>query len=537
MIRNNIIIAFFILPFLFFVGCGGSSNTSSNSSSGSGQVTGSIRYEDKEYDQNGFTGNSSYKAVRYASVELVKVNTDGTESILASGSTDAAGQYSLNYSGDTSNLKLRVYAKTDENSGMQIKVNDISDNMFAAYKQVSGSILNIDIPASSPAAGAFNILDVYTSGYRFLQKLSGIYPGQLNVYWEVDNTLGTWFCTSFDPTWCPLGRGAYIFGGSSGGLGDTDHYDDDVLWHEFGHFTADEFSKDDSPGGPHFLSDNDLDLRLAWSEGWGGFFPTAIKAWLESEDPDLLSKHPQTKASFYVDTINDAALISIDIGNPGGLPYVYSSNEVAVAKVLWEINESFGTQPIWNILEDYLPGIVSPPVSMETFWDGWLQQRAPTPTELGQLESIFQERSIYYQEDIYEVDDTLSDAKTAALGAGKTHYSYKADGNTDNDVKAFTATAGTTYTIETYCLKNGADTYIMLLDSNGNILDFDDDRSDNAGINATYNNCPKSYFMSFASKMTFIPSTTDTYYVKVKTSPAAPSSAGRYGTYTLEISD
>ncbi len=535
MMNSNVAISFLIVSLLVASACGDSSSGSKST----GEINilqGTIRYQDKEYDQNGFTGNTSYKAVRYATVELIDVR-DGTETVIIAGSTDAEGQYILNFSGTISNLKLRVYAKSDENSGVRIQVNNLSDNLLAVYKQVNASTLNIDIPATNPAAGAFNILDVYTSGYIFVKELSGIYPEQLNVYWEVDNNLGTWYCTSPDSTWCPFGSGIYVVGGYSGGLGDTDHYDDDVLWHEFGHFTAAGFSKDDSPGGQHFLSDNDLDLRLAWSEGWGGFFTTAIKAWLESTDPALLSKHPLTKASFYVDTVNDDALISMDIGNPGSLPYMYSSNEVAIAKVLWEINASFGTQPIWDILEDYLPSVVSSPVSMETFWDGWLEQRTPDTIELSQLENIFTERYIYYLEDSDEVDDTVLTAKTATVGTAKTHYSYKADGNTDQDVKAFTATAGTQYTIETYCLKNGADTYIMLLDSNGNTLDYDDDRSDSAGVNGTYNNCPKSYFMSFASKITFTPNSTDTYYVQVKTSPEAPSSAGKYGTYTLEISD
>jgi hypothetical protein len=52
---------------------------------------------------------------------------------------------------------------------------------------------------------------------------------------------------------------------------DTDEYDRHVIAHEFGHYLEHGFSRSDSIGGPHALSDQ-LDMRLAFGEGWGTAF-------------------------------------------------------------------------------------------------------------------------------------------------------------------------------------------------------------------------------------------------------------------------
>jgi hypothetical protein len=48
-------------------------------------------------------------------------------------------------------------------------------------------------------------------------------------------------------------------------------------------------------------------------------------------------------------------------------------------------------------------------------------------------------------------------------------------------------------------------------------------------------NCPPNDATTLASKLVFKPSVSGTYYVRVKHSPAAPPSAGLYGSYDLKI--
>jgi hypothetical protein len=49
-----------------------------------------------------------------------------------------------------------------------------------------------------------------------------------------------------------------------------------VLAHEWGHYYQDNFSRDDSIGGPHSTSER-LDLRVAFSEGWGNAFAGMVR--------------------------------------------------------------------------------------------------------------------------------------------------------------------------------------------------------------------------------------------------------------------
>ncbi len=52
---------------------------------------------------------------------------------------------------------------------------------------------------------------------------------------------------------------------------DTDEYDRHVIAHEFGHYLEHRFSRSDSIGGPHTITDQ-LDIRLAFGEAWGNAF-------------------------------------------------------------------------------------------------------------------------------------------------------------------------------------------------------------------------------------------------------------------------
>ncbi len=56
---------------------------------------------------------------------------------------------------------------------------------------------------------------------------------------------------------------------------DTDEYDRHVIAHEFGHYLEHRFSRSDSIGGPHGLTDQ-LDMRLAFGEAWGSAFAAMV---------------------------------------------------------------------------------------------------------------------------------------------------------------------------------------------------------------------------------------------------------------------
>ncbi|MCR4303260.1 MAG: pre-peptidase C-terminal domain-containing protein [Gallionella sp.] len=494
-------------------------------------VSGSVKYEDKEYGTSGFTGNTTYKAVRFAEVEAVEATSGAT---IVAGTTDATGSYVLTLP-SASAIHIRVISSA---ATPPVAVKDISNALYSAagsnFTASGSATANIHIPATNQAAGAFNILDTYISAAQFIQSLSGSYPPAISAFWQQGSYYGTYYCAIPD-FYCPHGVGVYVLNYDT----DTDEYDDDVLWHEYGHFIAANYSKDDSPGGAHYISSNDLDMRLSWSEGWGDFFPGAVKAWLGAGSP-LLSTMPLMASSVYVDTSGTSGNY-FDFGNPPSNPaYYYSSSEAAVAKVLIDVRNTHGMQAVWDTFVSGSVKNATAPVNFEVFWDGWNLLGKPDIT------ATLSARSILYSADSYEVssDNTPNASRKAVLALAENHTLFD---STDIDYIAFDATAGSQYTVRTTALRNGADTVIRII-----APDQITEKATNDNTNgANYSNivpsdiypalcdqwgeCHENGSDILGSTASFTPTVPGTYYVEVKSSPSRPLSAGKYGNYTLTI--
>ena len=492
-----------------------------------GTISGKITYEDKELGVSGFTGSEIMKAVRYATVEVVNAVTF---SILSTTRTNSLGIYSILTSTGVTSVYVRVNSvATAPTATAPITVRDLSSATYGMFGvpstnfTLTGSAnVNIVMPSTYSVAGAFNILDVMTSGYDFVRNLSGNYPVvPLNIFWYPGNPEGTYFCTGGG---CPATDGIYVLSQTGG---DTDEYDDDVLWHEFGHFVASNYSLDDSPGGIHYLGANDQDLRLSWSEGWGDFFPGAVKTWLNSTgQSNLISSAPGVTLTTYVDT-SESGGFSFDFGNPT-VNSSYSSNEVAVAKLLTDLNNTFTIQDVWSVVADFqatLPPLTQP-VNLELFWDRWLSVNIPDASQITTMETIYNTRSINYAIDGFEGDNTIATAQTYTAGFPRIHTLYATG---DEDFIRFTATSST-HTITTGNLINGADTFLSLYDQSHAPITS----NDNAVPPAPY---PPNNMTALSSRIIY-PSFIigNTYYVSVKSAPSRPASAGKYGSYTLTIS-
>lgn len=523
------------------------------------QVAGTVRYQDKQYGSYGFDGVTRYQSVRYAVVDLVASNDE----VLASTVTDGDGYYELQGTGP--NPRVRVVAQTSAKVGAVVRIADFSGNGYAVTESLGDAgeevqQVDFDIDADTAIGGAFNMLDVYTSAAQFVSELSTASMPGLNVFWQYQSSqYGTYFCSSAHKYGaCPQGRGIYILGGRATG-GDSDHYDDDVLLHEFAHYVEGMVGLQDSPGGVHYLTDNDQDLRLTWSEGLGGFFPGAVKAWMAQHQPERLSIAAGMPTSYFVDTYGSYVGISLDVANPntifcpwGNDCFVYSSSEIAVAKILLGLMDEFGMQAVWDIYTSHMSAGTTLPATLETFWDGWLLQRSPADQELAAIKAVFNDRLVFYQEDGFESDNQVGGGsffrKLAVCGDtlcdGEQHYLYQSSLSQDQDMVAFDAAAHQTYFIETLGLSNGADTVIRILDAAGNLV-YDengqamsnDDRPGTVYCGNYDNPCRiHNDSLMLSSELYFTPATTATYYVEVKTSSSKPASAGRYGTYTLQIS-
>ena len=518
------------------------------------QIAGVIQFEDKEYGAFGFNGNTSFKPLRYAVVDLV----DASNRVVASTLSDEAGHYSL--AGSGANMRVRVLAQTGVASGAVITIHDHSGNIYAVIDQLDAerNQVNIDISADSDVAGAFNMLDVFTSSTEFVGQLSNKPLPDLNAYWQAkSNRYGTYYCSSsYRSGSCPQGKGIYILGGRTGG-GDSDHYDDDVLLHEYAHYIEGMVGAQDSPGGVHYLTENDQDLRLTWSEGLGGFFPAAVKTWMAQQRPELLSTADGLSPTHFVDTYGSTAGISIDMANPNTLfcpwgqdCFVYSSSEVAVVKILTGLMNEFGMQAVWDTYANYMAKGTALPATLETFWDGWITQRAPGSEEMSTLQAVFNERLVFYQQDRFEMDNSvgmyrkLSVCDTGACDS-ETHHLYYDSFSGDRDLVAFDGIKGRNYLIETVELSNGADTYIRILDTAGNQV-FDiygqvmvNDNRPGTVYCGMYDDPCRIHNDSdmLSSELNFAPATSGTYYIEVTTSSSKAAAAGRYGTYSLQITE
>ncbi len=534
------------------IALGGCGSDSAPAQITTASLSGSVQYEDREYSYSGFTGNTSYKSVRFAVVDLV----DAANTVVDSAVTDEQGRYEL--SGSGVNLYVRVLAVTDQEAGSEIEVSDHNGAVYAVRRNASehnDGVLDFNIAYDDRIAGALNILDVYTNASLFVAESSNKPLPALKVHWQPGSSrYGTYFCqTNYMGGSCPQGKGIYLLGGSGSG-GDTDEYDDDVLYHEYAHYLESAYGAQDSPGGRHYLTDNDSDLRLAWSEGLGGFFPGAVKSWLRDTQPERLSIHSSNIPTYFVDTVGNTAAISINMASPsrafclwGADCFVYSSSEVAVAKVLHGLRAAFGMQAIMNVFSGYMPSGTSYPSTLETFWDGWLQQRSPGSEELATLHSIFADRLVYYQDDEFESDDAHQhDRKTPVCDAqgcvGELHYLYSQYG-TDVDLISFDAQAGRSYLLETVDLSNGADTHMRILDAaQGLVVDANGQtmvNNDRPGTVYCYNYDNPCRIHNddsmLSSSLNFTPNQSGTYFLEIKTSPSKPAAAGRYGTYTVRI--
>ena len=545
-------ISLFCTCLLVLSACGGGQSSSGKTLSVA--VQGVVSYEDREYSYSGFTGNTQFKTVRYAVVDLV----DAQGNVVDTTATDGNGHYQL--SGSGMDLYVRVLSMTTTDAGSEVEVSSYNGDVYAVSQSLSqnGDIeLDINIAYQERIAGAFNILDVYTNSSLFASGMSASPLPGLKVHWQPgSNRYGTYFCqANYISGSCPQGKGIYLYGGSSSG-GDTDEYDDDVLYHEYAHYLESVNGVQDSPGGQHYLTDNDDDLRLSWSEGLGGFFPGAVKSWLKDNNPERLSIHDGMAATYFIDTVGTTAAISIDMANPSPMfclwgvdCFVYSSSEVAVAKVLNRLRATYGMQAVWNVFSHYMPSGTLYPATLETFWDGWLQTRSPDAQELDALRNIFEDRLIYYLDDQYESDNDKKAARkllpcNSINCNGEVHYLYSQNPSTpDVDLVSFDAQTGKSYYVETFDLSNGADTYMRILDSMQNVVVdqnglsmINNDRSGTVYCYAYDSPCRVHNDNSMlSSALTFSPPASGTYFIEMQTSPSKPVAAGRYGTYSIRV--
>lgn len=170
--------------------------------------------------------------------------------------------------------------------------------------------------------GAFNIMYDILLANEYIRrninkntKTGDVPSSNANEWWVADKVTVYWRA-GFNPYsyfgystplsfYSPGDRKLFILGGVNGDVksSDTDHFDDSVILHEYGHFLEDVYGNSGSPGGSHngnFV----IDARLAWSEGWANYFQGAVLTGADAVYNSASENREPTTARYhyYVDT-------------------------------------------------------------------------------------------------------------------------------------------------------------------------------------------------------------------------------------------
>ncbi len=312
-------------------------------------ASGKVTYIKRIATRNGLEANGKYVPVRYATVKAIS-KEDGT-TVLKESATAEDGTYNLSFTNSYEDKTYFVRVYTTSNALKQSVVN-LSDEVFAVNSEdVDGAetpnktALNIAITEANNA-GAFNIWDVGTTANLYAKTSTGTAPPAIKFYWEKGKNKSTDASSYYESD-----AGLIALAGATS---DPDEYDDIVIGHEYGHFTMDKYSTDDSQGGDHTPS-RPADPRLALSEGWATFFAGAALG--RSEYIDTNADPDNTTYYSFETPPPEFPKGSVGSAVTGNL------SEVIPNAVLWDLydenNETKDTlknngPAIWKVMTTYL---------------------------------------------------------------------------------------------------------------------------------------------------------------------------------------
>lgn len=235
-------------------------------------VQGTVNYEKVPATQQGLRFNAvQTRPAAGVNVWIVKSTPAGTPfTQLAGGVTDENGFYRITVPlTEPTTVYVHVRAEAENArvanpNGEAIYAYRYADFVLAPGQTVARVSSLID---NGRSAGPFNILANIRAANRAVRAVApGINLPAITIKWATNYRDGTGFAPP----------GAIYLNGDRDV--DSDEYDDGVVLHEYGHFLAYHFSRDEFPGfGIHRLGTGEqLDPRLAYSEGWANFFAQAV---------------------------------------------------------------------------------------------------------------------------------------------------------------------------------------------------------------------------------------------------------------------
>jgi len=474
-------------------------------------IAGAACYSDQVVNNESLSWSAM--PIRHAQVELL----NASDQIVATAVTDELGIYRIAVAQIDLTLQYRLRVLTK--GGLSIEASLVKGALGLPYAGATQNFLVsnkgqlVDLIVSSQIlSSAFNIYDQIITSHHYL--LDGIGLGDipsLNAVWYAGSERGSFYCpAAYISPPCDGLHTIHLLGSAA----DSDAFDDAVVLHEIGHFILNVFSEDDSPGGIHYLHDNNQDLRLSWSEGFATAFSSMVRRYAGIADADA-----------YADTDGKGvSLYNYALEVPTGGRNVFSpktqsggmAGELAVSVVLWDLidaineEETFDTiaeqQSLWDTLQK-MKGVDN--VSMQDFMELW---------QGSDITSVANDRSIFAAVDDFESMDAVS-VDTMGVVPLPVQQQRTFHNQEDEDWLKVYLEKNTTYRFKTSKLFSGADTVLTIYapDAQTEIATADNISSSN-----------------FASVKDLSINETGFYYVKVGRSQAT-SDLVRYGSYKLDV--
>ena len=310
-------------------GCGGSCGACSGGAlcdaagacvtSQFGSVRGSLQFEARVASQNADGQIALDQVQTFPATGALAVAFDGAQQTIGQGYVDDTGAFNLPLSGPLDANSMVVFAAlatTSDNQGALLAVVQPQ----AGGEPTLGNSLdvwtwNAAIPANG-VVGDLVITEAQGSGALFVYLFTLSAMGQvlvdvlngaeadlrsLAVLWSpgVAWSCGACYASSAWQTLNGLNQQleqSIFIGGEADG---SSVWGWPVILHEFGHYTARNYSKDDSPGGPHSVG-QPVVPPFAWSEGWASFFAVStMSRWIG--EPVSTFWDIQQGASFWID--------------------------------------------------------------------------------------------------------------------------------------------------------------------------------------------------------------------------------------------
>ncbi len=291
-------------------------------------------------------------------VELRNMNLVGSTS-LGTTETNTEGFYNLSVSNTTFlehggvDIKLRVYA---EGGGANV-VKNLNNTHYVerddTIENFSGTSLTLDFQIDpnnytsdsyKEHAEAFSVHQAINLGARYVETKKGSKLDTIKVYYPTT-----------EKTTCFNSKGIHILR--------DDKNDWDVVLHEYGHYVADYYNIDNSPGGNHssnfclnLTRGKNSGMLLAWGEGWATYFSISAQIEMNASELNIL----YVGDCYYTDTIDAQTNYSLE--SPPYIKYRNGeSNEAVVAAVLFDLADSgnandenieLGFGFLWNFIND-----------------------------------------------------------------------------------------------------------------------------------------------------------------------------------------